>query len=89
MKRLLIIFGLVSLCVSAVSGADKEQKEKKLAQAIGDLTIPSGIVEVCKDDHGQITVYIGGRGSATASLAKISMVKAEDHCLRIAEASAN
>ncbi len=69
--------------------SDKEEKENKLAHAIKSLSIQDGIVDVLNETNGNITLYIGGRGSATAGLVKISKVKSEDHALRIAEAAAN
>ncbi|MDD2557298.1 MAG: hypothetical protein PHH87_03290 [Desulfuromonas sp.] len=79
----LIAFGTNSIA------ANKSEKENKLAQDIQKLTIADGIIDVYRDVNGAITVYIGGRGSATESLVKISKLKAEAHALRIAEASAN
>ena len=82
-----IVFLITVLATASIGWAsDKAEKEKKLAQSINELSIPSGIVDVYKDTNGQITVYIGGRGSATANLVKISRVKAEDHALRVADA---
>ena len=80
---------LITALASSGLASDKIEKEQKLAQSISELTIPSGIVDVYKDTNGQITVYVGGRGSATANLVKISRVKAEDHALRIADAQSS
>jgi len=81
-----LIAGLAIVAnVSNSLASEKTEKEEKLAQSVAALTIPTAIVEVYKDTNGQITVYVGGRGSATANLAKISRVKAEDHALRIAD----
>jgi hypothetical protein len=81
---------LIFLSAAAVFGADKVEKETTLAQSVTELRIVNGIIDVHNDTNsGQITVYIGGRGSATANLVNISKVKAEDHALRIAESAAN
>lgn len=89
MKKQIILFltGL-AICTTAFA-ADKADKEAKLAKNIQSLSIPSGIVDVYKDTEGNITVYIGGRGSATAKLVKLSRVKGEDHALRIAAAQSS
>jgi len=87
-KTLALSLGCMFLILSAFA-SDREEKEKRLAQDVENLSIPSGVVDVYKDTNGQITVYIGGHGSATASLVKVSRVKAEDHVLRIAEAAAS
>ena len=89
MKTKIAILATILTSTAILLASDMEQKEKKLAQDIENLSISDGIVDVYKDSNGQITVYIGGRGSATANLVKISRSKAEDHALRIAEAAAS
>ena len=90
MKKIFLIV-LVALMVFGTTSfaSDRAEKENSLAKSIQDLTIVDGIVDVFKADNGDITVYIGGRGSATKNLVKISKLKAQDHAFRIAEAAAD
>jgi hypothetical protein len=84
-----ILVGLFLLAGVRARASDRDIKEAKLAESVADLSISSGIVDVIRSTNGEVVVYVGGRGSATASLTKISKVKARDHALRIAEAAAN
>jgi hypothetical protein len=89
MKNIFTILLGLSLSFLSAQAADKVEKENNIAKSIEDLSIPAGIIDVYKDTKENVTVYIGGRGSATANLVKISKVKAKDHALRIAEQTAN
>ena len=89
MKRILAA-SLISIVVATGAlASDNAEREKNLAQSIQDLSIPDGIVDMYKDTNGQITVYIGGRGFASAKLVKLSSEAAEKQAFNIADATAS